>query len=85
MDRTIGIVIVGALGLLLLSLTLVDQQHWATEWLPPEIAREVERVGAAMATQPEVSLPAKVQPGGPGKRSPGAEVTGRNRRGYSEE
>lgn len=85
MDRTIGIIILGAIGLLLLSLTLVDQQHWITELLPPEIGREVEGAGAAMATLPDVGLGAKVQPGGPGNRSPGAEVTGRNHPGYSEE
>ncbi len=72
MDRTTGIVIAGAIGLMLVSLTLVDQQQWVNDWLPPEIAEEVARIGSTLrpeqGKQPEVISPAKVQPGNPGSR-----------------
>jgi hypothetical protein len=85
MEWITGIVLVGAIGLLLLSLTQADQLRWRRGCLPPEIAGEVERVRSAMGTQPDVSAAAKVRLGGPGNRSPGTLQPSGEHHGDSEE
>jgi hypothetical protein len=85
MEWITGIVLVGAIGLLLRSLTLANQLRWTRGCLPPEIAGEVERVRSAMGAQPDVSLAAKVQLGGSGNRSPGTVQASREHHGNSEE
>jgi hypothetical protein len=85
MEWITGIVLIGAIGLLLRSLTLANQLRWTRGCLPPEIAGEVERVRSAMGERPDATLAAKVQLGGSGNRSPGNVQASREHCGNSEE
>jgi hypothetical protein len=89
MDRTTGIVIAGAIGLMLVSLTLVDQQQWVNDWLPTEIAEEVARIGSTLRAEQGKQLgvipPARMRWVNPGNRGLEPEQTSGDRLGISGE